>query len=200
MGPNHLSRRATYTPFALQKYLEHISLPLSHRSTLLHNAPRHAYPTGVKSTEWGTSSDGLRELRVLQKYQQARIPFANLYLHYSPYHVGTLEPEGLWRYLIDSETIVSSSTLFARSQAHLDGEKRSAILNEDFRTPEARGLTERERKWEGRPAGGGRGGSCTLNNGFFGTVMRSLGMKVKTTGARVAMGFNGAQEVSSLCS
>lgn len=53
------------------------------------------------------------------------------------------------------------------------------------------GVNERERKWEGRGPSGGRGGSCTLNNGFFGTIMRSLGMSVKQTGARVALSVGG---------
>lgn len=34
--------------------------------------------------------------------------------------------------------------------------------------------SERKRVWDGKGPSGGRGGSCTLNSGFFGTVMRSL--------------------------
>jgi arylamine N-acetyltransferase len=37
----------------------------------------------------------------------------------------------------------------------------------------------------------GSGGSCSLNNSFLGTVMRSLGMRVKSTGARVSKASNG---------
>jgi arylamine N-acetyltransferase len=38
---------------------------------------------------------------------------------------------------------------------------------------------------------GGRGGSCTLNNGFFGTVMRSLSYDTMSAGTRVAHAVNG---------
>lgn len=54
--------------------------------------------------------------------------------------------------------------------------------------------SERESIWHNRPASGGRGGTCTINNGFFGTVMRSLGMEVMCTGARVSMGYGGNKE------
>ena len=52
-------------------------------------------------------------------------------------------------------------------------------------------LNEREANWIERGPSGGRGGSCSLNNSFFGTVMRSLGMRVKSTGARVSKAVNG---------
>lgn len=193
--PLHLSRRATYTLPAIQKYLKHISLPAAQRSTLLRNLPRHDPVEGINPSGWGTSDEGLRVLEVVQKYQQAKMPFANLYLHYSPYHLGVLDPEGLFRYLVDSEVMVSSSSLFARSLSPNSSQERGeGILNQDVTTSGEAGKTERERKWKDRKASGGRGGSCTLNNGFFGTVMRSLGMQVKTTGARVALSYNGGPE------
>ncbi len=40
------------------------------------------------------SAEALEGLAQLQKYQQMKIPFANLYLHYSKCHVGTLNPFG----------------------------------------------------------------------------------------------------------
>lgn len=137
----------------------------------------------------------MRALEMLQKYHQAKMPFANLYLHYSPYHLGALEPEALFRYLVNSEAMVSSSSLFARSQSSDPLERgEGGILNQEMKPLAEAGRTERERRWTGRKASGGRGGSCTLNNGFFGTVMRSLGMQVKTTGARVALSYNGGPE------
>lgn len=36
------------------------------------------------------------------------------------------------------------------------------------------GRSEREKIWDGRGPGGGRGGSCAVNNGVFGIVMRSI--------------------------
>jgi hypothetical protein len=39
---------------------------------------------------------------MLQKYQQSRIPFANLHLHYSRHHVGTLDQGLVYEYLLNS--------------------------------------------------------------------------------------------------
>jgi len=197
MGHHHLSRRATYTLPALQKYLTHISLPPCHQNTLLQNLHTHDQVTGSRPSKWGTSSEALQALEVLQKYQQVKIPFTNLYMHYSPFHTGTLEPEGLYRYMIESESMVSSSTSFHHRHAMTKSGEED-ILTYSSKPPGDTEKTERERQWDGREPSGGRGGTCTLNNGFFGTVMRSLGMQVKTTGARVAMSYNGGPEGPSL--
>jgi hypothetical protein len=70
-----LSTRPTYSTAAINKYLQHISLPRAHEKPLLQN---------LGSKGWATSIEGLHSLSALQKYQQAEIPFA---LHYSKHHV-----------------------------------------------------------------------------------------------------------------
>lgn len=51
--------------------------------------------------------------------------------------------------------------------------------------------SEREGFWDGRGPSCGRGGTCTMNNGFFGTAMRSLGFGVKMAAARAAKANRG---------
>lgn len=134
---------------------------------------------------------------MLQKYQQAKIPFANLYLHYSKHHIGTLEPEGLYRYLVNSEPISRSSCTENAAWAASAYDARSAVMSHDFHEvlrSRGKNRPEREKAWDMRGPSGGRGGSCTANNGFFGTVMRSLGMDVRITGARVSKSYGGGPE------
>jgi arylamine N-acetyltransferase len=131
-----------------------------------------------KQEGWSTSSSARGALEVLQKYQQSKIPFANLYLHYSRHHVGTLDQEMVYEYLVGSGGIAR------------EWERGSGILSEVLRKDEV-GRSEREKMWDGRASSGGRGGTCTMNNGFFGTVMRSLGFKVKMAAARVAKANRG---------
>lgn len=85
--------------------------------------------------------------------------------------------------------MVGGSAGYARS---LPESHPLQVMNETKIVEELMG---REWKWEGRKASGGRGGTCTLNNGFFGTVMRSLGMRVVSTGARVSMGYGGDERM-----
>ncbi|KAI9049126.1 hypothetical protein LZ554_006974 [Drepanopeziza brunnea f. sp. 'monogermtubi'] len=92
------SHRPSYALPALKKYLSHISLPAPHQNTLLQNATRE---------QWATSSEARDVLKQLQVYQQAKIPFSNLYLHYSRHHVGTLKPAELFEYLVLSRGIAS---------------------------------------------------------------------------------------------
>lgn len=169
-----LSRRTTYSLPAIQKYLTHISHPPHHTTSLLQN---------IRRKEWATSEDGLKALTTLQKYQQAKIPFSNLYLHYSHHHLGTLDPAKLYEYIVNSGGIAR------------EGEVDASILSQEsrdvLRVLRWGSASEREKKWEHRGPEGGRGGSCTLNNGFFGAVMRSLNLSVKSTGARVALSVSG---------
>jgi hypothetical protein len=166
-----LSTRATYSLPALQKYFSHIQLPSPIAQSLLRNRELQG---------WSTSSDARGALEVLQKYQLAKIPFANLYLHYSRHHVGTLDPGAIYEYLVESGGIAR------------EGEGGAEVI--DGLGRERMGRPEREGRWEGRAPSGGRGGTCTVNNGFFGTVMRSLGMRVKRTAGRVAKGNRGGRK------
>ncbi|KAE8451550.1 hypothetical protein EG329_003623 [Mollisiaceae sp. DMI_Dod_QoI] len=172
-----LARRTTYSLQAIQKYLTHISHPPHHTTSLLQN---------IKKKDWATSKDALSALATLQKYQQAKIPFANLYLHYSTHHLGTLDPGKLYEYIVNSSGIVHEGEIdpeiLSRESKHVSRELRWG------------NASEREKRWEHRGPDGGRGGSCTLNNGFFGTVIRSLNLSVKTTGARVALSVSGGEK------
>ena len=161
-----LNRRPTYSLPAVQKYFSHVRLPEPVARSIVQD---------YKLEGWATSNEARRKLEVLQKYQQSRIPFANLYLHYSKHHRGTLDHGLVYEYLVNSGGIAR------------EGERSSGLLAE----PLGMGRTEREKLWEGREPSGGRGGTCTMNNGFFGTVMRSLGFRVKMVAARVAKANRG---------
>jgi hypothetical protein len=167
--PGVLNRRPTYSLPAIQKYFSHIRLPeLMGRSIV----------RDYKQEGWGTSPSARSALEVLQKYQQSKVPFANLYLHYSRHHVGTLDQGVVYEYLVESGGIAR------------EWERGPGILSEALRKDEG-GRSEREKMWDGRAPSGGRGGTCTRNNGFFGTVMRSLGFRVKMAAARVAKANRG---------
>jgi hypothetical protein len=167
--PGVLNRRPTYSLPAIQKYFSHIRLPeLMGRSIV----------RDYKQEGWGTSPSARSALEVLQKYQQSKVPFANLYLHYSRHHVGTLDQGVVYEYLVESGGIAR------------EWERGPGILSEALRKDEG-GRSEREKMWDGRAPSGGRGGTCTMNNGFFGTVMRSLGFRVKMAAARVAKANRG---------
>ncbi len=167
-----LSRRATYSLPALTTYLSHISFPAQQSTSLLQNITQRG-----PISDWSTSSEALGTLKELQKYQQAKVPFSNLHLHYSRHHVGTLHPGQLFEYLVQSKGIAAEGSIDA------------SILNTSplVPGPDIENAGGREKRWEGRPASGGRGGTCTVNNTFFGTVMRSLGMQVMSSGARVSL-------------
>ncbi|KAG4442651.1 hypothetical protein IFR05_001836 [Cadophora sp. M221] len=185
-----LSHRPTYSLPALKTYLSHISLPAPQTQTLLHHMSKN--PTARK--EWANSTSALETLLVLQKYQQAKIPFSNLYLHYSRHHAGTLDPKGLWEYLVASRGIASpghSERECSRGILSKEDEDESSSVTSLGSSISEGGEEERVRRWKGRPPSGGRGGTCTLNNTFFGTVMRSFGMDVVSTGARVALAVRG---------
>jgi hypothetical protein len=188
-----LSYRPTYTSPAIVKYLKHIRLPALYRNTIPIDpaGPESAgwivAPSSMpRMREWGASSAGFTFLQGLQKYHLCKMPFANLYLHYSTHKKGTLDAGLQYEYLINSSGLASEFS-FLPTFPLVDPYSPSSILtNPPLDLPSR---NEREVKWVARKASGGRGGSCTMNNGFFGTVMRSLGMRVKTTGARVAMSF-----------
>lgn len=145
-----LNRRPTCSSLpALQKYFSHVRLP---------EAVAAATVRDYKQEGWGTFVSARGSLGMLQKYQQNRIPFANLYLRYSRHHMGTLDQALVCEYLLNSGGI-------AREGESADG----AVLERE--------RSERERVRDGRGPSGGRGGTCTMNNGFFGTVMRSLGVQ-----------------------
>ncbi|KAL5329212.1 hypothetical protein ACEPPN_002722 [Leptodophora sp. 'Broadleaf-Isolate-01'] len=191
-----LFHRPTYSLPALKTYLSHISLPAPQTHTLLH----HISKNSTARKEWATSSSALETLQVLQKYQQAKIPFSNLYLHYSWHHAGTLDPRGLWEYLVGSRGITSpggSERAGSRGILSDEDEDESSSVAASSCSGIRSGIgkdeerNERVCKWNGRPPSGGRGGTCTLNNTFFGTVMRSFGMDVVSTGARVALAVQG---------
>ena len=171
--------RSIYSLAALNTYLSHVSLPAAQRHILL-NSSRN-----LSSGDWASSSSALQALQILQKYQQAKIPFSNLYLHYSRHHIETLDPIALFEYLVQSRGIALDGELETRpGEPDIMSTTSSPKINED-------GNDERTVKWQGRPASGGRGGTCTINNTFFGTVMRSLGMDVMSSGARVALNVLG---------
>ncbi|PVH89906.1 cysteine proteinase [Cadophora sp. DSE1049] len=171
-----LSYRPTYSLPSLKTYLSHISLPAAQSDKILQNVSRNA-----SARDWASSSSALQTLQVLQKYQQAKIPFSNLYLHYSRHHVGTLDPRALFEYLVQSRGIACEGAAKPESgDPDIMNPTLSLASDEDSDC-------ERTRKWKGRPASGGRGGTCTVNNTFFATVMRSFGMDVMSTGARVAL-------------
>ncbi len=167
--PPPLSARPLFSRYALARYFQHISLPY-----------RFTTPPSVSAAR-ESSAEGLSYLRALQKYQQATIPFANLYLHYSKHHTSTLHPHELYEYIINGSGIAREGS----HSAHITGNGWHGESLDDMDT----------RQWypPGGKVGirGGRGGSCTLNNGFFGTVMRSLGYNVLSGGARVAKAANG---------
>lgn len=149
--------RPIYSLAALITYLSHISLPAAQRHILLQNASRN-----LSSGDWATSSSALQALQILHNYQQAKIPFSNLYLHYSQHHVGTLDPRALFEYLVQSRGIAVDGELETGSgELDIMSTSSSPKMNED-------GNDERLAKWQGRPASGGRGGTCTVNNTFFG--------------------------------
>ncbi|EKD20355.1 arylamine N-acetyltransferase 1 [Drepanopeziza brunnea f. sp. 'multigermtubi' MB_m1] len=117
-------------------------------------------------------------------------PYQNILLQNATrehrHHVGTLKPAELFEYLVLSQGIASEggsggSSILAAGKDVLAGVSKVS-------ESEGRGdlEVERVRRWEDRGASGGRGGTCTLNNTFFGTVMRSFGMRVLCSGARVA--------------
>lgn len=161
-----LNKRPTYSLPAIQKYFSHIRLPEPAAMSLVRDSGKEG---------WDTSSDARKGLEVLQKYQQSKIPFTNLYLHYSRHHVGTLDQGLLYEYLVNSGGIAK------------EGERGHGVLDEIS----GKEKSEREQLWVGRPPSGGRGGTCTMNNGFFGTVMRSLRFKVKMSAAMVARASRG---------
>ncbi|PBP25314.1 arylamine N-acetyltransferase 1 [Diplocarpon rosae] len=170
------SNRPTYTLAAIKTYLSHISLPACSHT---HNALLQAATS--RDREWAASSAALTALGQLQMYQQAKIP---------RHHVGTLNAGELYEYLVSSRGIASEGGGAAgesvlAAQAGPAQKQASAAAAFSF-SPSVAGLLERERKWEGREPSGGRGGTCSANNTFFGTVMRSLGMRVMASGARVA--------------
>ncbi|KAH7342955.1 hypothetical protein BKA65DRAFT_595986 [Rhexocercosporidium sp. MPI-PUGE-AT-0058] len=196
-----LSNRPIYSLPSLKTYMSHISLPQAQTHTLLQNyqnTPRKAFqsPTANLRTEWATSTTALPTLQVLQKYQQAKIPFSNLYLHYSRHHVGTLNARELWEYLVVSKEVGAQGESGSKRRGILSDQDESLAAR--YRIDFGRGISaeeeeedERIKKWQGRTPSGGRGGTCTLNNTFFGTVMRSFGMDVVSTGARVALAVQG---------
>jgi len=99
--------------------------------------------------------------------------------------VGTLDPRALFEYLVQSRGIAADGELETGSgELDIMSTSSSPKMNED-------GNDERLAKWQGRPASGGRGGTCTVNNTFFGTVMRNSGMDVMSSGARVALNVLG---------
>jgi hypothetical protein len=88
-----LNRRPTYSLPALQKYFSHVRLPEDVATAVARD---------YKQGGWRTSASARDSLGMLQKYQQSRIPFANLYLHYSRHHVGTLDQGLVYEYLLNS--------------------------------------------------------------------------------------------------
>ncbi|KAH7419063.1 hypothetical protein BKA64DRAFT_751377 [Cadophora sp. MPI-SDFR-AT-0126] len=170
------SHRPTYSLPALKTYLSHISPPAAQSHTLLENVSRNA-----PGRDWASSSSALQTLQALQKYQQAKIPFSNLYLHYSRHHVGTLDPRALFEYLVLSRGIA------CEGEAKPENGEQDIMTSTPSSTDPEDSDGRRMKKWEGRTASGGRGGTCTVNNTFFGTVMRSFGMDVMSSGARVAL-------------
>lgn len=141
--------------------------------------------------QWGASSAGFTFLQALQLHQLCKIPFANLHLHYSTHKKGTLDAGLQYEYLINSSGLASDESFYAvPSTASTTPTWQSTSI---LTPPPSRQVTPSipavGSKWSGRIASGGRGATCTMNNGFFGTVMRSFGMNVKTTGARVALSF-----------
>ncbi|TAQ88027.1 hypothetical protein B7494_g3649 [Chlorociboria aeruginascens] len=127
-----LARRPSYSIPALTQYLTHISLPPPQRTILLQNMARPG---------WSSSNEALAALHRLHGYQQAKIPFANLYLHYSAHHVGTLDAGRLYEYIIQSSGIAREG----------EGEGEKGILT----VGEGEGEGE-EGGEDGR--GGGKGG------------------------------------------
>jgi len=76
--------------------------------------------------------------------------------------VGTLDPRALFEYLVQSRGIAVDGELETGSgELDIMSTSSSPKMNED-------GNDERLAKWQGRPASGGRGGTCTVNNTFFG--------------------------------
>src|ERR1700678_3951355 len=86
-----LSTRPLFSKLALSKYFQHISL-----------LSRCATPPSLRAVR---SAEGLSYLTALQKYQQATIPFTNLYLHYSKHHTSTLNPYELYEYVVNGSGI-----------------------------------------------------------------------------------------------
>jgi hypothetical protein len=55
-----------------------------------------------KQEGWGAPASARDSLGMLRKYQQSRIPFANLYLQYSRHPVSTLDQGLVYEYLLNS--------------------------------------------------------------------------------------------------
>ena len=76
--------RPTYSSLQLDQYFSHIGF----------TKPRI-------SGQDARSSAGLSYLTSLQKHHMAAVPFENLSLHYSPYHVIQIDPQSLFHKIVD---------------------------------------------------------------------------------------------------
>ncbi|KAI9844614.1 MAG: N-terminal acetyltransferase [Sclerophora amabilis] len=81
-----LSHRPTYTPDQMYRYFDHIALPDAEKRLDGH----------VSQSQHGYSF-----LATLQKYHMAAVPFENLSLHYSPHHSVSLDPQDLYRKIVE---------------------------------------------------------------------------------------------------
>lgn len=101
----------TYTPAQLEQYFSRIALPHRIRRALL--AHKAAIDNSTAAAEAACEAygvcDGVEEqqqqqqqqqrlalLTALQRYHLAAVPFENLYIHYTPAHAVSIDPEALF--------------------------------------------------------------------------------------------------------
>ncbi len=97
-----MAQRETYTHKQLEKYFDHISLSHSQRQ----------YDVATLRDE-----EALDYLVVLQKHQLVAVPFENLSLHYSTHHTVSIDPQALFKKIVNDQNkrggyCMESNTLF----------------------------------------------------------------------------------------
>lgn len=82
------SNRPTYTKSQLSAYFKHISLPKESQELSSNHNKLHHPPTALSF------------LTTLQQHTLCSVPFENLSLHYSPHHSISLDPQHLFRKIV----------------------------------------------------------------------------------------------------
>ena len=100
------SLRPTYSPEQLNRYFDRINLPHLYRESLV-----------VKSGANVDNETVLNFLGVLQRYHLAAVPFENLDLHYSVHRTLCIDPQKLFKKIVDPTSdrggyCMENSTLF----------------------------------------------------------------------------------------
>jgi hypothetical protein len=89
--PPH-THRYYYTPQQIHAFYERIDLPA-----------RYRYEPGQFSEEVVRQRDGHGFLAALQRHTLAHVPFENLQLHYSSYHLSSMHPDALFNTIVSKD-------------------------------------------------------------------------------------------------